>query len=100
QIRAVSNGGPLAVPRPTRSPGTGPDVMSTTSSTSGPDRDGERLLLTLEDAARALSIGRTTLYRLLGNGALASCRVGRARRVHIAELREFAQRLALGEVET
>lgn len=40
-----------------------------------------RVLLTVEDAAHQLSIGRTTMYALIKSGAILTVRVGQLRRV-------------------
>jgi excisionase family DNA binding protein len=40
-----------------------------------------RLLLTVEEAARRLNIGRTTMYGLVSSGAVESITIGRLRRV-------------------
>lgn len=45
-----------------------------------------RLLLTIPEAARRLSVGRTTLYAMLKSGALALVAVGRLRRIPIDSL--------------
>lgn len=55
-------------------------------------RDG-RLLITPEEAARRLSIGRTALYGLLATGCLESVRVGRSRRIRVAALEAFVEEL-------
>jgi excisionase family DNA binding protein len=44
-------------------------------------RADERLLLTVEEAAERLGIGRSLMYELIGSGQIASIRVGRLRRV-------------------
>lgn len=41
----------------------------------------EALLLTVEEAADRLRIGRTTMYALVSSGAVESVKVGRLRRV-------------------
>jgi len=51
-----------------------------------PSRQGEstaipRLLLTVEQAARALNIGRTTAYLFIAAGDLEALHLGRLRRV-------------------
>ena len=51
------------------------------------------LLLTPEEAARRLSVGRTTLYDLLARGELRSVSLGRCRRISVAELEAFVERL-------
>jgi len=56
-------------------------------------RHDQRLLVTPEEAALRLSIGRTTLYHLLGTGALESVRVGRSRRIRVAALELFVEQL-------
>lgn len=51
------------------------------------------LLLTVEQAARRLSIGRTTMYALLKDGQINSVRVGRLRRIPVEALTEYTARL-------
>ena len=53
----------------------------------------ERLLLTPEDAADLLSIGRSKLYELIGDGRLASVRIGASRRVPMSALVQFVESL-------
>ena len=50
-----------------------------------------RLLLTPEEAARALGIGRTKLYELLTTAKLPSVRIGGSRRVSVEALTEFVR---------
>ncbi|MGI8309430.1 helix-turn-helix domain-containing protein [Saccharopolyspora hattusasensis] len=40
-----------------------------------------RVLLTVEQAAERLGLGRTTVYQLIANGDLGSVRIGRLRRI-------------------
>ncbi|HEX2039161.1 MAG TPA: excisionase family DNA-binding protein [Acidimicrobiales bacterium] len=47
-----------------------------------------------EKAAEALAIGRTKLYELMAEGAIASVRIGSARRVPTDGLRDFVHSLA------
>ena len=54
-----------------------------------------KLLLTIDEAAEYLSIGRTQCYRLVMSGDLASVRIGRSRRVPAYALKDFVERLAL-----
>ena len=53
----------------------------------------EKLLLTPEEAAEALSIGRSTLYLLLQNDELRSVKIGAARRIPMAAVREYVDSL-------
>jgi excisionase family DNA binding protein len=53
----------------------------------------ERILLTVEEAAEQLRIGRTTAWRLVRTGELESVRIGTLRRVPSSAVAEFATRL-------
>ena len=63
--------------------------------TSHPDErtPPAELLLRISDAARALGIGRTTLYGLIEAGEIHVVRIGRAVRVPVTELDAFVLRL-------
>ncbi|OXM70749.1 MULTISPECIES: helix-turn-helix domain-containing protein [Amycolatopsis] len=52
-----------------------------------------RVLLTVEDAARALSVGRTTMYALIKAGHIATVRIGHLRRVPAAALTAYVDQL-------
>ncbi|MGO1050571.1 excisionase family DNA-binding protein [Crossiella sp. CA198] len=52
-----------------------------------------RILLTVEQAAAQLSIGRTRMFALLKNGAVDSVRIGRSRRVPLDALRTYTNQL-------
>jgi excisionase family DNA binding protein len=54
-----------------------------------------KLLLTPEDAALQLSISRTRVYDLIRRGDLASVRIGRVRRIPVAALQAYVERLQL-----
>jgi excisionase family DNA binding protein len=60
--------------------------------------DGQRLLLTLDQAADALAIGRTKLYELLATGALRSVRIHKSRRIPMSALLEFVEDLENGKL--
>jgi excisionase family DNA binding protein len=49
----------------------------------------EKLLLTVEEAAERLSIGRTKAFELIASGELESVVIGRARRVPVQALEPF-----------
>ena len=50
------------------------------------------LLLTMIDAARALSIGRTTMYELVAAGEIGVVHIGRSVRVPVDALHAFVER--------
>jgi excisionase family DNA binding protein len=52
-----------------------------------------RTLLTVEEAAERLAIGRTTVFALLKTGQLQSVQIGRLRRIPLEALDEYAQTL-------
>jgi excisionase family DNA binding protein len=56
-------------------------------------REVAPLLLTAEEAATALRIGRTRMYDLLGAGDVDSVFIGRKRLVPVEALREYVARL-------
>ena len=51
-----------------------------------------RVLLTVEEAAHALSLGRTYTYELVMRRGIASIKVGRKRLVAVTALQEFVNR--------
>jgi len=51
------------------------------------------LLVTPVEAARRLSVGRTTIYALMASGELSSVTIGRCRRVPVTSLQSFVARL-------
>ena len=57
--------------------------------TPGPDA----LLLTPEEAARRLSIARSSLYELVLTGEIESIKIGRSRRIPADALDAYVQRL-------
>jgi excisionase family DNA binding protein len=50
------------------------------------------LLLTVEQAARLLNLGRTCTYREVMCGALPSIRLGHARRIPLSSLHAYIER--------
>lgn len=54
----------------------------------------QRVLLTIEEAAEQLGIGRTLMCKLIKTGEIESVLIGRLRRIHTAAVREYAARLA------
>ncbi|MDQ3153224.1 MAG: helix-turn-helix domain-containing protein [Actinomycetota bacterium] len=53
----------------------------------------EPQLLTAEEVAEVLGIGRTRVYELLYAGELRSVKIGRLRRVPVDSLREYISSL-------
>ena len=70
--------------------------MGETSETTQPEdrTDYERkvLLLTMIEAARVLSIGRTTMYELVAAGEIGVVHIGRSVRVPVDALHAFVER--------
>ncbi|MEV7690132.1 excisionase family DNA-binding protein [Streptomyces bungoensis] len=60
--------------------------------------DSTLVLLTVEEAARRLRIGRTTCFRLVSSGRLESVTVGRLRRVPADALPVFVAKLRASEL--
>jgi excisionase family DNA binding protein len=56
------------------------------------DRGGQRLLLTVPEAADRLGIGRSLLYELLADGRVESIHVGRLRRIPADALGTYIDR--------
>jgi len=53
----------------------------------------EKLMLTPEEVAESLGIGRSTVYDLIRLNLLASVKIGRSRRVPVAALHAYADRI-------
>jgi excisionase family DNA binding protein len=51
-----------------------------------------KVLLTIDEAAHVMSVGRTLLYDLLMRQEIASIKVGRVRRVPLAAIDDYVQR--------
>jgi excisionase family DNA binding protein len=54
----------------------------------------DKLLVSPEEAAELLGVGRSTVYDLMRTLALPSVKIGRCRRIPLATLREFVDALA------
>lgn len=50
-----------------------------------------RLAVTVEEGAHMLGVGRATLYKLVMRGEIESFTVGRARRIAISTLEQYAR---------
>jgi excisionase family DNA binding protein len=53
-----------------------------------------RVLLTVEEAAERLHIGKTKTYALVKTGEIESVLIGRLRRIHIDAINSYTARLA------
>ena len=56
-----------------------------------------RFLLTVDEAAMALKIGRSHLYHYVQTGQLRSVKLGRSRRIPVDSLDEFVKSLQAEE---
>ena len=52
----------------------------------------EILLVSIPDAAKALSVGRTTVYELMRSGQLDTCKMGRRRLITAESLRRLVDK--------
>lgn len=52
-----------------------------------------RVMLTVEQAAEALGVGRTTMFALIKSRAVASVLIGRSRRVPLTAIEAYTARL-------
>lgn len=66
---------------------------------TAPDSRETTLLLTVEEAARQLRIGRTRMYHLVTTGAVGSVFIGRLRRVPLESLDRYVKSLMTGPQE-
>jgi excisionase family DNA binding protein len=58
-------------------------------------KDGQPLLVTVEEAARLLGIGRTTMFGLIGSGEIKSVRLGKRRLISRKSLEQFVEEISL-----
>ena len=77
------------LPQVNAQPTTGPNnaASATASGTDG------QLLYRVEEAARLLRLGRTTMYALIQDGTLRAVHIRRSCRITRAELERFTRRL-------
>lgn len=55
---------------------------------------GDLILLTVEQAAERIGIGRTTMFALIRDGEVRSVRIGRLRRIRLTDLEAYVNSLA------
>ncbi|ADP84831.1 helix-turn-helix domain-containing protein [Pseudofrankia inefficax] len=68
------------------------DLAANARPVPPPSPAGAPVLLTVEEAARLLRISRTVLYDLIGDGEIPAVRIGRLRRLRLADVETFAER--------
>lgn len=66
---------------------------ATNADDNQPVAEPIRLVLTIEQAARRLGIGRTLMYSLVMSGEVESVTIGRLRRVPVECLTEYVNKL-------
>lgn len=54
----------------------------------------DRVLVTIEEAATALGIGRTMIYQLMKEGELVSAKIGRRSLVTVESVRDYAAKVS------
>jgi excisionase family DNA binding protein len=59
-----------------------------------------RVLLTVEETAERLHIGKTKTYALVKSGELESILIGRLRRIHIDAVNAYAARLTADQANS
>jgi excisionase family DNA binding protein len=69
---------------------TAPQSQTTSQAPTG---GSQRVLLTVEQAAETIGIGRTTTYSMVKSGELKSVKVGRLRRIPLDEVHALMARL-------
>ncbi len=58
--------------------------------------DALRIVLTVEQAAERLSVGRSTMYALVSSGAVESVKIGQLRRIPVDALVRYVEGLRGG----
>ena len=71
-----------------------PVIVMTPALSVKPSEKDPALLLKVEEAARLLGVGRTTLFELIGQGRIQTVRVGRRRLVVRAGLVRFVEKIS------
>lgn len=59
----------------------------------------ERLLVTIEETADALAVGRTTVYGLLRSGELTAAKIGRRSLVTVESVLAYAGKISNGGIQ-
>jgi excisionase family DNA binding protein len=71
------------------------DMIPVSGSVLGCEHNAEPIpiLVTVDEAATMLRIGRTVAYQLMQKGEIRSVKIGRVRRVVASSIREYVMRL-------
>ncbi|MFJ7249069.1 helix-turn-helix domain-containing protein [Kitasatospora sp. NPDC098652] len=80
---------PLELARVAHALGTTEPVLLRLIADQGGAADPTLVALTVEEAARRLGVGRTTMYALVASGEVPSMTIGRLRRVPAEALKEY-----------
>lgn len=54
----------------------------------------ERMLVTIDEAAESLGVGRATIYRLLNEGEFVSAKIGRRSLLTAESVRDYAAKVS------
>lgn len=74
--------------------------QSSNTEKTGPQPIPLRVLLTVDEAAELLHIGKTKTYALVKSGEIESVLIGRLRRIHIDAINAYTDRLVSQQVTT
>lgn len=66
-----------------------PDLLRILHASTSTAHDPTLVALTVEEAARRMSVGRTTMYALLASGEIPSVTIGRLRRIPAEALNDY-----------
>lgn len=72
--------------------GSGQALVASQPSVSAPRPAVDVRLITVAEAAERLGLSRSKLYLLIADGELPTVRIGRARRIDLADLRAYVDR--------
>jgi len=84
-------------PRDLREMCDGREIDATRAAPAEADRRdaGRQLLVTVEEAAKRLCVGRPKMWQLVMAGEVLSIKIGASRRVPISALEEYVERLSV-----
>lgn len=80
---------------PPTTAGRGSQAMAQRPATASRVNQGDiasRAMLTMEQVADALNVGRTTVWQLVVRGELATVNIGRCRRIPVSSLSAYVAR--------